>query len=171
MAAKKQSRGAPNESVIENRRARHDYRIGDTLECGIRLRGTEVKSIREARRVLPRGGSRLKRHRSRSLCMGYTSRNIRQQVPGNTNRPAQEITRPQARDPQATSGRWKYRYDLGAIEDVFQGRTSQDPSWSCRRSSQADKRQDIERREAQRDIDRANAYDQVSVLQPLTTWI
>ena len=31
---------------IENRKARHDYFILDTLECGIELRGHEVKSIR-----------------------------------------------------------------------------------------------------------------------------
>ena len=30
-----------------NRKARHDYFIEDTLECGIALTGTEVKSIRK----------------------------------------------------------------------------------------------------------------------------
>lgn len=32
---------------IENRKAYHDYFIEDKLECGISLRGNEVKSIRE----------------------------------------------------------------------------------------------------------------------------
>ena len=32
---------------IENRKARHDYFILDTLECGIELKGHEVKSIRD----------------------------------------------------------------------------------------------------------------------------
>lgn len=31
---------------IENRVVRHDYFIEDTIECGIELRGNEVKSIR-----------------------------------------------------------------------------------------------------------------------------
>ena len=31
---------------IENRKARHDYEILETLECGLVLRGNEVKSIR-----------------------------------------------------------------------------------------------------------------------------
>lgn len=31
---------------IENKKAYHDYFIEDTLECGISLRGNEVKSIR-----------------------------------------------------------------------------------------------------------------------------
>ena len=30
-----------------NRKARHDYFIEDTLECGIALKGTEVKSVRK----------------------------------------------------------------------------------------------------------------------------
>ena len=32
--------------VAQNRKARHDYFILDTLECGIVLTGTEIKSVR-----------------------------------------------------------------------------------------------------------------------------
>lgn len=32
-------------STIENRKARHDYFIEDEIECGISLKGNEVKSI------------------------------------------------------------------------------------------------------------------------------
>ncbi len=35
--------------VVENRKARHDYRFLETHEAGIELRGTEVKSIRQGR--------------------------------------------------------------------------------------------------------------------------
>ena len=35
--------------VITNRKARHDYLVLDTWECGIMLAGPEVKSIREGR--------------------------------------------------------------------------------------------------------------------------
>lgn len=43
----------PAERVIaENRRARHDYDILDTLECGIVLVGSEVKSLRSGRMSL-----------------------------------------------------------------------------------------------------------------------
>ena len=34
--------------VARNRKARHDYEIIDTFECGIVLRGSEVKSLRNA---------------------------------------------------------------------------------------------------------------------------
>ena len=46
MAAKKQSGMISHGSVAENRRARFDYEILDTLEAGIILTGTEVKSLR-----------------------------------------------------------------------------------------------------------------------------
>jgi SsrA-binding protein len=39
----------PDETIAVNRRARHDYAIEDTLEAGIALTGTEIKSIREHR--------------------------------------------------------------------------------------------------------------------------
>ena len=34
-------------TVAQNRKARHDYIIEDTLEAGIVLTGTEIKSVRE----------------------------------------------------------------------------------------------------------------------------
>jgi SsrA-binding protein len=43
----------PAERVVaENRKARHDYEILDTLECGIALVGSEVKSLRSGRMAL-----------------------------------------------------------------------------------------------------------------------
>lgn len=35
--------------IAENRKARHNFTIGDAYECGIALLGTEVKSLREGR--------------------------------------------------------------------------------------------------------------------------
>lgn len=35
--------------IAQNRRARHDYSVLDTLEAGLVLQGTEVKSLREGR--------------------------------------------------------------------------------------------------------------------------
>jgi SsrA-binding protein len=39
----------PDETIAVNRRARHDYAIEETLEAGIVLTGTEIKSVREHR--------------------------------------------------------------------------------------------------------------------------
>lgn len=47
MAKKRQAKQNP--VVATNRKARHDYKILDTFECGIMLLGTEIKSIREGK--------------------------------------------------------------------------------------------------------------------------
>lgn len=39
----------PRRFAAQNRRARHDYLIESTLETGMQLTGTEVKSLREGR--------------------------------------------------------------------------------------------------------------------------
>lgn len=47
MAAAKQKEA--RKEVARNRRARHEYMIEDTLEAGLMLTGSEVKSLREGR--------------------------------------------------------------------------------------------------------------------------
>jgi SsrA-binding protein len=51
-AAGKQGSGEANRVVASNRRARHDYEIIDTVECGLVLQGSEVKSLRAGRIAL-----------------------------------------------------------------------------------------------------------------------
>lgn len=41
--------------IAENRRARHDYMIGDTFEAGLVLKGTEVKSLRKGQANIAEG--------------------------------------------------------------------------------------------------------------------
>jgi SsrA-binding protein len=45
--AKKRDEAGGDRVVATNRRARHDYEILETLECGLVLMGSEVKSLRE----------------------------------------------------------------------------------------------------------------------------
>jgi len=52
-SGKGQADEAPAEKVItENRKARHEYEIVETLECGIALVGSEVKSLRSGKTSL-----------------------------------------------------------------------------------------------------------------------
>ncbi len=46
--------------IARNRRARHDYHILDTLEAGVVLTGTEVKSLRAGRASLTDGFAELR---------------------------------------------------------------------------------------------------------------
>lgn len=49
MAAKKTDKSQKGKIVAENRKARFNYEIIDTLEAGLQLTGTEVKSLREGK--------------------------------------------------------------------------------------------------------------------------
>ncbi len=49
MAPKQQKQQKGPRPVAQNRKARHDYDVLETLECGIALQGSEVKSIRDGK--------------------------------------------------------------------------------------------------------------------------
>lgn len=49
------SKSNPHEPTIENRKARHDFFIEDTLECGLKLTGSEIKSVRTGQVSLGEG--------------------------------------------------------------------------------------------------------------------
>ena len=44
--------GPPVKTIATNRRARHDYHISETVEAGISLMGSEVKSLRDGKASL-----------------------------------------------------------------------------------------------------------------------
>jgi len=46
--------------LVQNRRARHDYFVEETYECGMELKGTEVKSIRQGRANLKEAYARVR---------------------------------------------------------------------------------------------------------------
>ena len=52
MASSKTSKAPARKFIAQNKKARHDYTIVDTYECGVVLMGTEVKSLREGRASL-----------------------------------------------------------------------------------------------------------------------
>ena len=49
MAQKKKSKAPAERFAAQNRKARHDFHIVETLEAGILLKGSEVKSLRGGR--------------------------------------------------------------------------------------------------------------------------
>jgi SsrA-binding protein len=51
----------PEHTVALNRRARHDYAIDETIEAGLVLTGTEIKSIRAGRVNLAEAYARIER--------------------------------------------------------------------------------------------------------------
>ena len=59
MASKKAS-DTPNRQIAQNKKARHDYFIEESIEAGLQLHGWEVKSLRAGRAQLTEGYVHLK---------------------------------------------------------------------------------------------------------------
>jgi len=59
--AKSANKAGKKSIVIENKKARHDYFIEDTLTCGLVLSGTEVKSLRTGKAGLRDSFARIER--------------------------------------------------------------------------------------------------------------
>lgn len=53
-------KGTDSNVLAQNKKARHDYSIIDTIEAGIVLTGTEIKSVRAARIQLKDGFAQIK---------------------------------------------------------------------------------------------------------------
>ena len=49
-----------DKALAQNKKARHDYTIVDTIEAGLVLTGTEIKSVRAARITLKDGYAQIK---------------------------------------------------------------------------------------------------------------
>lgn len=49
MGKKKRRKGADANTIVLNKKARHDFFIEDSIEAGLALEGWEVKSLREGR--------------------------------------------------------------------------------------------------------------------------
>lgn len=49
-----------DKALAQNKKARHDYTIVDTIEAGLVLTGTEIKSVRAARMTLKDGYAQIK---------------------------------------------------------------------------------------------------------------
>lgn len=58
--AKKKSKKTPDNVLAQNRKARHDYTVLETVEAGIALTGTEIKSVRERRVNLQDGFAQIR---------------------------------------------------------------------------------------------------------------
>jgi len=57
--AKARANDGGDKVVASNRRARHDYEIIESLECGIQLMGSEVKSLREGKAQIAEAYARI----------------------------------------------------------------------------------------------------------------
>jgi SsrA-binding protein len=155
--SKSNSKAGTHEPTIENRKARHEYHILDTLECGIKLVGTEVKSVRAGQVSLAEGFVRASDSPLRLSLHGV---HIAEYPPaGESFQHAPTRTRTllaqkreilklvdKTREPGVTLIPLKV-YFVRGMAKVLIG--------LAKGKGKSDKRQDIAKREARRDIERA----------------
>lgn len=58
-SSKAKSKATPAKNIAENRKAKHKYEILETLECGMVLLGSEVKSMRDGKLSLDEAYGRI----------------------------------------------------------------------------------------------------------------
>ncbi len=153
----KNKKGKGDSPTIENRRARHDYFIGDELECGVQLVGTEVKAVRDG---------------NVSLKEGYVSIENGQLMMHNVNigeyPPAGQIQHAMTRRRRLLAHRREIKrlarqvdqkgVTLIPLKLYFKGSHIKCELGLCRGKKLFDKREAIAQREARRDMARAHAH-------------
>jgi SsrA-binding protein len=145
------------EPTIENRKARHEYFIEETIECGIKLTGTEVKSVRNGLVSLAEGYVRAT---DAPLAMVLHGVHIGEYPPAaqaHQHSPTRErILLAQKREIRKLADKTRERgVTLVPLKIYFVRGRAKLLVGVGRGKQKADKRQDIATREARRDMDRA----------------
>ncbi len=159
MAARNTSKNSqkPKEPTVVNRKARHDYAIEDTLECGLKLVGTEVKSVRNGQISLAEGYVRAT---ETPLALELHGVHIAEYPPAGPHRqhsPTRvRILLAQARQIRKLADRALEKgVTLVPLKVYFVRGKAKLLVGIGRGKRRADKRQDLSKKEAKREMDRA----------------
>ena len=145
-----------NERVIaDNRKARHNYHVLDTLECGIVLVGSEVKSLPH-RHALARRGLRQSRQ-GRGLARRREHRRVRLFPRAEPRAQAAAQAADASPRGQASSPTWPTKKASRSCRSKCTSRQGRAKVLLgiCKGKQQHDKRETLKNREAKREIDRA----------------
>src|SRR5918912_173961 len=141
-------------TVAENRRARHDYHLLDRFEAGLQLTGTEVKALRDGRVSLAQAYADV-----RDGEVWLVGAHISEYTQGNV------ANHDPDRDRKLLLHRREIDSLIGKVQEkgltlvptrlYFKNGRAKLELAVARGKEQRDKRRDIAKREAQRDIERA----------------
>jgi len=155
--ARNKSSSNSHEPTIENRKARHDFFIEDTLECGVKLTGTEIKSIRAGKVSLGEGYVRAT---DAPIALVLHGVHIGEYPPAGEARqhvPTRErVLLAQKREIRKLADKTRQRgVTIVPLKIYFVRGRAKLLIGVARGKQKSDKRQDIATREARRDMDRA----------------
>ncbi|WP_425395977.1 SsrA-binding protein SmpB [Aeoliella sp.] len=154
-AKSKKDDAEKNEKLIaNNRKARHEYEVLDTLECGIVLQGSEVKSLRQGRMSIDEAYGRV--DRGEVWLMGldiqeYSFANVQNHDP----RRRRKLLMHRREIKKFASQAYEKNLTLVPLKMYFTRGRAKVLMGICRGKKQYDKRETKKKRDVQRDIDRA----------------
>jgi SsrA-binding protein len=140
--------------ICRNRRAFHDYQIGDRLECGIVLTGTEVKSLREGNTSLEEAYAKLENGEVWLIGSDIPEYSMGNQLNHKTKRPRKLLLHRQ--EIEKFAGKASQRgFTLVPLRMYFKQGRAKVEIGVARGKQSYDKRQDKKKADADREIRRA----------------
>lgn len=144
-----------NEKLIaQNRKARHEYEVLETLECGIVLYGSEVKSLRTGRMSLDEAYGRMDKGEVWLVGVDiqeYSFANVQNHDP----RRRRKLLMHRREIKKFAAQAYEKSLTLVPLKMYFKRGHAKVLLGLCRGKRQYDKREDMKKRDVKRDIDRA----------------
>lgn len=144
-----------NERLIaQNRKARHNYEVIDTLECGIMLAGSEVKSLRAGQVSLDEAYGRM--NRGEVWLIGCDIQEYKNATAWNhePKRPRKLLLHRREINKVAAKA-YEKNFTLVPLKMYFKNGRAKVLLGICKGKKAYDKRESIKKSDMQRDIDRA----------------
>jgi len=140
--------------IVDNRRARHDYHLLDRVEAGLALTGTEVKSLRDGRASLQQAYAEVRGDEAWLVGAHISVYDQGGRENHDPDRDRKLLLRRKEID--SIAGRVRERgLTLVPTKLYFRNGRAKVELALARGREQRDKRRDLAKREAQRDMERA----------------
>ncbi|MCA9230468.1 MAG: SsrA-binding protein SmpB [Planctomycetales bacterium] len=146
---------AKNERVIaQNRKARHNYQVLDTLECGIVLTGSEVKSLRNGQISLEEAYGRVQQNEVWLVGCDIPEYNFAHQL-NHIPKRRRKLLLHRREIRKFAAQAYEKNLTLVPLKMYFLRGRAKVLLGICRGKKQFDKRESMKKKDMQRDIDRA----------------
>lgn len=140
--------------ICRNRRAHHEYEVHETLECGLALTGTEVKSLRDGQASLEEAYARIDEGELWLIGSDIPEYAMGNRMNHKPKRPRKLLLH--RREISKFAGKASQRgFTLVPLRMYFKNGRAKVEIAICRGKQLHDKRQDKKKAEAQREIRRA----------------
>ena len=140
--------------IAQNRRARHDYHVLETLECGIVLTGSEVKSLRNGLVSLDEAYGRVEKGEVWLVGCNIQEYSFAHQL-NHVPKRRRKLLLHRREIRKFAAHAFEKSLTLVPLKMYFKRGRAKVLLGICRGKKQYDKRESLKKKEMQRDIDRA----------------